>query len=205
MRMIFLSAVASMMLAACGGNSADYTLPDFGAGARHVVIAGDTASNGLVLTHADGSAYLLLGNDSNAASTVVYRRKAGMLRWSRVPTLSEIPTVTLKLNEADAATAPTLPESSVTLSASVGGGIASFTLQPDGAMRDGAGSCHISGKIKNVAGKPSAPVSIKFDQCGSIKGSYSGVAFVDADALNARMRIVVDNGSDIQDFYVYNN
>jgi len=198
-------AAVSLMLVACGDHSADYTLPDLGSGARHVVIAGDSAGDGLALINDDGDAYLLLGNDSNAASTVVYRRKAGMLRWSRVPDLAQIPTLTLKLNEPDAATAPALPESEVTLRTSIGGAIASFTLKPDGTIGAAAGACQITGKLKNAVGKPSAPISVRFAQCGSITGSYSGVAFVDADASNARMRVVVDNGTSIQDFYVYNS
>lgn len=71
----FLGASVSLMLVACGDHSADYTLPDLGSGARHVVIAGDSAGDGLALINDDGSGYLLLGNDSNAASMVVYRRK----------------------------------------------------------------------------------------------------------------------------------
>lgn len=205
MKLRILGAGASLMMAACSGSSADYTLPDLGFGARHVVIAGDTAGDGIALINDDGSAYLLLGNDSNAASTVVYRRKAGMLRWSRVPDLAQIPTVTLKLDEPDAATAPALPESEVTLRTSMGGAIASFTLKPDGTIGAAAGACQITGKLKSALGKPSAPISIRFAQCGSITGSYSGVAFVDADASNSRMRVVVDNGTSIQDFYVYNS
>lgn len=202
-----LISVVGLMLAACSNHNDQPTvsLPDFGSGARHVAISGDTAGDGLALINPDGSAYLLLGNDSNAASTVVYRRSAGKTRWSRVPALAQSPTVTLQLNEADAATAVALPSAATTLRVPINGLITSFTLQPDGKISAASGGCQISGTLKSVGGQVSSQLSLHFDQCGSITGAYGGVAFVDTDAPNAAAHIVVDNGSSIQDFYVYSN
>ena len=206
MRNHHLGSGLALLLAACaGGSSGTYTLPEFGSGARHVVVSGDTAADGIALLGADGSGYLLLGDDSNAASTVLYRRKAGDRRWSRVPALSEKPKVSLKLNEADVASAPALPVNAVTLNVLLHDAAVAVSLQPDGTVLAGGGACRITGQLRNDKDKPFAAVSLNFDQCGSVTGRYTGVAFVDPDAPNARMRVVIDNGSDIQDFYVYNN
>lgn len=205
MRLRILIPLLGLMLSACSNHQDAQTveLPDFGSGARRVVISGDTATSGLVLISADGRDYLMLGNDSNAPSTVVYRRNSGNTRWSRVPEIAESPTLTLQLNEADAATAPTLPSTATTLRTSLNDAVVTFTLQPNGNVVAGSSECLVSGKISNAVGQAAAKVTLRFEQCGTISGTYTGVAFVDADAANADIHIVVDNGTAIQDFYVY--
>lgn len=205
MRLSILIPLASLMLAACGSHNDGkaFELPDFGSGARHVVVSGDTAANGLALMGTDGKAYLMLGNDSNAASTVVYRRNSSNARWSRVPETTESPTLAVQLNEADAATSPTLPSTATTLRTALNDSVVTFTLQPNGNIVASGSGCQISGKLNDAVGQPAARVKLRFEQCGSIAGNYSGVAFVDADAANADVHIVVDNGKTIQDFYAY--
>ncbi|MES2489033.1 MAG: hypothetical protein V4607_04510 [Pseudomonadota bacterium] len=205
MRLRIFIPLASLMLAACSGHNdaKTFELPDFGSGARHVVVSGDTAANGLALMGTDGKAYLMLGNDSNAASTVVYRRNSSSARWSRVPETAESPTLALQLSEADAATAPTLPSTATMLRTSLNNAVVTFTLQPNGDITASGSGCMVSGKISSAVGQAAARVKLRFEQCESITGNYSGVAFVDADAANADIHIVVDNGTAIQDFYVY--
>ncbi|PTU30248.1 hypothetical protein [Stenotrophobium rhamnosiphilum] len=205
MRLIIFITLASLLLAACSGHNdaKTFELPDFGSGARHVVVSGDTASNGLALIGADGKAYLMLGNDSNAASTVVYRRSSSNARWGRVPETTESPILAVQLNEADAATAPTLPSTATTLRTSLNDAVVTFILQPTGNIVASASGCQVSGKLNSAVGQPAARVKLRFEQCGPITGNYNGVAFVDADAANADIHIVVDNGTAIQDFYAY--
>ncbi len=205
MRLRILILLAGLMLAACSGrhDAKTFELPDLGSGARRVVISGDTATDGLALIGTDGKAYLMLGNDSNAASTVVYRRGSAHARWSRVPELAESPTYALQLNEADGAAAPTLPSTATTLRTSLNDTVVTFTLQPNGNIVASGSGCQVSGKLNSTVGQPAAKLTLHFDQCGAIAGTYSGVAFVDTDAANADVHIVVDNGTAIQDFYAY--
>lgn len=205
MRLRILIPLLGLVLTACSSHhdAQTFALPEMGSGARRVVISGDSATDGLALIATDGRAYLMLGNDSNAPATVVYRRDAGNSRWSRVPAIAENPTYAIKLNEADAATAPTLPSAATTFRTSLNDTVVTFTLQPDGNIVASGAGCQLSGKLSSVAGQPAAGVTLNFKQCGTISGDYSGVAFVDADAANANMHFVVDNGTAIQDFYAY--
>ena len=49
----------------------------------------------------------------------------------------------------------------------------------------------------------SQPSAAAVTDCGEASGSYGGVAWADAEAPNAALRMVLDDGRRVQDFFLF--
>ena len=82
-------ALLPLLASACNSHDntvSDLSLPDVAGGVRSIRLSGDAAGNdGVAFTAASGAAYWVLGDDSNAAATVIYRRDRANAAWRRVP------------------------------------------------------------------------------------------------------------------------
>ncbi len=197
---VFAAACSSTNNGNAAGSSA--SVPDFAAGAHAVRMSGDSAGNdGAVFTAANGAAYMVLGNDSNVATAVVYRRDGAGSSWRRVPAAAEPTTLGTQLDDVLSLTPLSLPASDTMYRAWLGGAVRTFTLSPKGDVLGNQNGCWIIGRLATSALTGTLHADLRLFGCGQ-DGHYVGVAYVDPEAPNAVFRVVADDGNGILDFFV---
>ncbi|HET8882370.1 MAG TPA: hypothetical protein VFM56_09375 [Solimonas sp.] len=198
-------ALLPLALIACShdGHKSDITLPVLSAGAHTIVVDGDRAAHdGTAFVGGDGAAYIVLGDDSDAAASVVYRRGGGNATWQRVPRADGDVRITSALDEPQSVAAWAMPATATGYRARIGERTAAFTLASDGTLAASGDGCTLSGTIAAADLGNAARAVLTFSGCDE-DGDYDGIAYVDPDAPNAAFHIVVDNGRAIHDFYAY--
>jgi hypothetical protein len=198
-------ALLPLALIACSqdGHQSDITLPALSAGAHTIVVDGDRAAHdGTAFVGGDGAAYVMLGDDSNEAASVVYRRSDGNAAWRRVPQADDDVQLSSTLDEPQSVTAWAMPATATGYRARIGERTAAFTLAPDGKLTASGDGCTLSGTIVAADLGNAARAVLTFSGCDE-DGDYDGIVYVDPDAPNAAFHIVVDNGRAIRDFYAY--
>ena len=210
-RRVALLALLPLAFAACNddhGTKVKIDVPTLAAGAHTVVIGGDDhVRDGTAFIGGEGAAYVAMADDSNQASTVVYRRDKSSAAWRRVPRAADDLTLGGQLDEAQTIAAWAPPASATTYRVRIGEITSAVTLAPDGKLTANADGCKLSGKIVMADLGNAASAALTFKGCGSgdgeADGDYDGIAYVDPEAPNAAFRVIVDNGSGIRDFYAY--
>ncbi|HWU67424.1 MAG TPA: hypothetical protein VN046_01000 [Stenotrophobium sp.] len=207
MRGDWLIPIAALCLAGCHGGTQQSgvgaSVPALSAGTHDLVLGGDSgASQGTAFIGDSGGGYIVLGSDSNAPASVVYKRGSAAQGWQRVPAAATAPQLQTRLDEVlPAAALPVLAGQYHTL---IGDRLVSFTLDGAGVITSSGNDCMLSGQVQT--GQPLASalrVSGQISACGGADGQYQGVLFADPDASNAAFRLVVDDGSAVRDFYVF--
>lgn len=207
-----LLALLPIMLIACSHDKHDAKLrtelPTLTAGAHAIVIDGDSAAHdGTAFFGSDGKAYAVFTDDSNAAASVVYRRRSASSAWQRVPAATTDLQLSGKLDAPITIDAWTAPAAASSFRALLGSMTISFTLAPDGKLTTSTEGCQLSGKIGSADLANAASAVLRFNGCaangGPADGDYDGIAYVDPEAPNAAFHVVADNGSTISDFYAY--
>lgn len=208
-----LLSLSPIMLAACAATgligNASPKLPALAVGAHALIVNGDAgnARVGTAFVGSNGAAYVALGDESDRAMRVVYRRSDGAQPWQRAPMQGDDIVLTTALDEALPVTAWVQPKAATRYETRIGERTLTFTLTREGRLVAGDEPCKLSGAIGAADLANAARVSLTLSGCaasdGAARGAYSGIAYVDPEAPNAAFRVIVDNGTDVQDFYTY--
>lgn len=211
MRLRILVPLLALSLAACDDDKARESgsaasLPALSAGSRQMLLAGDDAGQSATAFIADGGAgYLLLQADSDEPAAVIYRRSKGSGDWRRVPAAPSALSLTMLHGE----TLPVQPLPSPdalagSYRAAIDEKVVAVVIAADGRLSGDASGCRLGGVIdaaKTLGNAASMKATLA--DCGEASGSYGGIAWADAEAPNAALRMVLDDGRRVQDFFLF--
>jgi hypothetical protein len=210
MRLRILVPLLALSLAACDDDKAREpgsaaSLPTLSAGSSQLLLNGDDAGRSATAFVADsGAGYLVLQADSDEPAAVIYRRSKGSA-WRRVPAASSVLSLNTLHGEALPVQSPPSPEALTgNYRASIAAKVVAVVLAEDGRLSGDAGDCRLGGAIDaaKTLGN-AATVKATLIDCGEASGSYAGIAWADAEAPNAALRMVLDDGRRVQDFFLF--
>lgn len=211
MRLRILVSLLALSLAACDDDKTREpgsvaSLPPLSAGSSQLLLDGDDVGGSATAFVADGGAgYLVLQADSDEPAAVIYRRSKGSGDWRRVPAASSVLSLNTLHGEALPVQSPPSPAALAgNYRASIAAKVVAVVIAEDGRLSGDAGGCRLGGALDaaKTLGN-AATVKATLTDCGEASGSYGGVAWADAEAPNAALRMVLDDGRRVQDFFLF--
>lgn len=210
MKQRILVPLLLLSLAACDDNKtrepgSAASLPPLSAGSSQLLLDGDDAGPSATAFVADGGAgYLVLQADSDEPAAVIYRRSKGG-DWRRVPAAPSALSLTMLHSEALPIQSPSSPDALAGgYRAVIAAKAVAVVIAADGRLSGGAGGCRLGGALDAAKTLGHAvTVKAKLSDCGDASGDYAGIAWADAEAPNAVLRMVLDDGRRVQDFFLF--
>lgn len=211
MRLRILVPLLALSLAACDDDKAREpgsaaSLPTLSAGSSQLLLDGDSAGQSATAFVADdGAGYLVLQADSDEPAAVIYRRSKGSGDWRRVPAASSVLSLATLHGETLPVQSPPSPDALAgNYRASIVARAVAVVLAEDGRISGDASGCRLGGAIDAAkALGNAATVKATLTDCGEASGSYGGIAWADVEAPNAALRMVLDDGRRVQDFFLF--
>lgn len=211
MSLRILVPLLALSLVACDDDKAREpgsaaSLPALSAGSFQLLMGGDSAGQSATAFVADGGdGYLVLQADSDEPAAVIYRRSKGSGDWRRVPAASSMLSLTTLHGEALTLQSPPSPDALAgNYRASIAARAVAIVLAEDGRLSGEASGCRFGGAVDSAKTLGNAAtVKATLTDCGEASGSYGGIAWVDVEAPNAALRMVLDDGRRVQDFFLF--
>lgn len=211
MKSPILVPLLALSLVACDDDKAresgsTASLPALSAGSSQLLMDGDSAGQSATAFIADGGAgYLVLQSDSDEPAAVIYRRSKGSGDWRRVPAASSVLSLTTLHGEILPVQSSPSPDALAgNYRASIAARAVAIVLAGDGRLSGDTSGCRLGGAIDTAKTLGNAAtVKATLTDCGDASGSYRGIAWADVEAPNAALRMVLDDGRRVQDFFLF--
>ena len=205
---IAATTLSVLLLAACHDDEPEAAAASVTVGnapmaaGNYLVSIGDENSptSGRLYQTANGSRMLIVNDAGDLASAIYTSSTNGV--WQRVPPAPQGEHIELQQSSAMPGSSSQLAGDYSTLVQGVATG---FSLASDGKISASANvGCKLSGQLDAAEFSPGVrKLSLTFSQCATLSGTLSGVLIQDADYAPARLRMVLDNGTQITELWAY--
>lgn len=149
-----------------------------------------------------GERLLLVQNDE-LQSQVLYRSNDGTV-WKRVPSSGQDSIVHFLRSESLGLDDSSLASLAGQYSVLVDGSAVALTVDKQGVISPASASgCQLAGKVASTELAGFYSLSISSSACTSLPTSLSGRLIVDSADSPARLRMVLDNGSQLTELWAY--